>query len=95
VAQRSGAVRLLVTVGDRLCPTHVALIVMLLEELTGQDTEILRNWRLAERRRLLKASSTITLGPLRFRPITKPMDVREYRASDPLRIPDLHQPVFP
>jgi hypothetical protein len=60
--------RLLVTAGDRLRPTNVALIAVVLQDkLDAEDTRLLRAWRLKEKTRLVKASGTITLGPIRFR----------------------------
>jgi hypothetical protein len=86
--------RLLVTAGDRLQPTNVAIIAVLLEDkIDSANTEPLRAWRLQEKTRLTRASGTITLAPIRFQSLAK-LSVRDYRESDPLRIPELHQPVF-
>lgn len=68
LAPRLREFRLLVTAGDRLRPTNVALIAVVLQDkLDAEDTKLLRNWRLKEKTRLVKASGTITLGPIRFR----------------------------
>jgi hypothetical protein len=46
----------------------VALIAVVLQDkLDAEDTRLLRAWRLKEKTRLVKASGTITLGPIRFR----------------------------
>jgi len=84
--------RILVTAGDKLNPKNVTVLAIMLETLTLEERGPLRTWRNGERKRLLKVSD-ITLDPLRFRTLDK-VDVRDYRASDWLRITELGQPAF-
>lgn len=84
--------RLLVTAGDKLSPKSVAVLAIMLEPLSLEERRPLQAWRNVERKRLLKASD-ITLDPIRFRTLDT-VSVRDYRASDWLRITELGQPAF-
>lgn len=85
--------RLQITDGDRLKPRNVRILAVTLDDLTAADKQPLRVWQTKERRRLLRASDGIVLGPIWFGDLEK-VGVGRYRDSDYLRIPELSQPVF-
>lgn len=85
--------RLEISDGDRLKPRNVRILAVTLDDLTAEDKQPLRDWRTKERKRLLRASDGIVLGPMWFGDLEK-VGVGRYRDSDYLRIPELSQPVF-
>lgn len=85
--------RILVLEGDRLNPRHVVVLALTLDKLSPMQKGPLRKWRTTERRRLAKVSDGIQLGPIRFVDVDD-LKVRDYRSSDPLRIPELGGPTF-
>ncbi|MBB2923197.1 hypothetical protein [Cellulomonas cellasea] len=84
--------RLLVLDGDRLTPRSVRVLVILFRPgITAEDASPLREWRKREKKRLLRHG--IALAPLDFVAVSN-LTVTEYRASDPLRVPELGQPAY-
>jgi hypothetical protein len=85
--------RLLVTDGDKLQPKSVALLAITHGQTTGANRQPLRGWQRTEKRRLARASDGILLTPVRFYKLDE-LGARDYRDSDPLRVPELGSPAF-
>lgn len=84
--------RLLVLDGDQLTPRSVRVLTILLRPgMAAADSAPLREWRNRETKRLRRHD--IMLAPLDFVAVNE-MTVIDYRASDPLRVPELGQPAY-
>jgi hypothetical protein len=84
--------RLLVLDGDRLTPRSVRVLTILLRPgMAAADSAPLREWWEREKKRLWRHD--IALAPLDFVAVNE-LTVTDYRASDPLRVPELGQPAY-
>jgi hypothetical protein len=84
--------RLLVLDGDRLTPRSVRVLTVLLRPgMAAADSAKLREWGEREKKRLWRHG--IALAPLDFVAVNE-LTVTDYRASDPLRVPELGQPAY-
>ena len=90
----AGSDVLRVTVGDRISPQALELIVITIDDpLSPAEKDPLRKWRTAHVKTLAKATAGGKLLPLRIVPLSK-VSVQDYRESVPLRLDELQQRPF-
>ncbi len=86
-------IRVRVTLGDRITPQALELIVITIDEpLSAAEKESLRKWRTGQVKTFAKATGGKLL-PLRILPLSK-VNVQDYRESVPLRLDELQQRPF-
>lgn len=87
-------IRVRVTLGDRITPKALELIVITIDEpLSAAEKESLRKWRTDQVKTFAKATGGGKLLPLRILPLSK-VNVQDYRESVPLRLDELQQRPF-
>ena len=83
-----------VTVGDRISPQALELIVITIDDpLSPAEKDPLRKWRTAHVKTLAKATAGGKLLAVRIVPLSK-VSVQDYRESVPLRLDELQQRPF-
>ena len=87
-------IRVRVTVGDRISPQALELIVITIDDpLSPTEKDPLRKWRTGHVKTFGKATVGGKLLPLRILPLSK-VSVQDYRESVPLRLDELQQRPF-
>lgn len=87
-------IRVRATVGDRLSPEALELIVITIDDpLSPAEKDPLRKWRTERTKAFAKATGGAKLLPLRIVPLNK-VSVQDYRESVPLRLDELQQRPF-